>query len=118
MWSRPLVGTSLIQVVQCHPRCHLRNSAGDELAVALITGNGAACRISSRFLSKNQTVFGRVQEQLGDLNAVCKRTTGGIRVVKAFVREPAESRYTRLNEDLVNMQTISAIRNTFPLIFC
>jgi ATP-binding cassette subfamily B protein len=44
----------------------------------------------------------------------------GIRVVKAFVREPVEmARYSKLNDDLisVNMRTIRAIGNTFPVIF-
>lgn len=74
----------------------------------------------TRFLVRNGELFRRVQEQLGDLNAVLQENLVGVRVVKAFVREPAETRrYTLLNDELahVSMKTIRAIRNTFPIIF-
>jgi len=61
-----------------------------------------------------------VQEQLGDLNAVLQENLSGVRVVKAFVREAAETaRYTTFNQALVStsIRTIKAIRNTFPFIF-
>lgn len=73
-----------------------------------------------RFLQQNSQVFRLVQEQLGNLNAVLQENLLGVRVVKAFVRETAETaRYTELNQMLVqtNMQTIRGIRNTFPFIF-
>ncbi|MHC5719778.1 MAG: ABC transporter transmembrane domain-containing protein, partial [Nostoc sp.] len=68
----------------------------------------------------NNKLFRQVQEQLSDLNAVLQENLLGIRVVKAFVRESTEkSRYTTMNDALLkaNMKTISAIRDTFPLIF-
>lgn len=73
-----------------------------------------------QFFTKNAKLFGRVQQQLGDLNAVLQENLLGVRVVKAFVREPTEiSRYTTLNDELVavNMRTIRALRNTYPVIF-
>lgn len=73
-----------------------------------------------QFFTKNAKLFGRVQQQLGDLNAVLQENLLGVRVVKAFVREPTEIvRYTTLNDELVavNMQTIRALRNTYPSIF-
>lgn len=76
--------------------------------------------LMARFLQKNSGLFGQVQEQLGDLNAVLQENLFGIRVVKAFVRENAEmERYTALNQILIgtNLKTIRAIRNTFPFIF-
>ncbi|MHC5719777.1 MAG: ABC transporter transmembrane domain-containing protein, partial [Nostoc sp.] len=68
----------------------------------------------------NNKLFRQVQEQLSDLNAVLQENLLGIRVVKAFVRESTErSRYTTMNDALLkaNMKTISAIRDTLPLIF-
>jgi ATP-binding cassette, subfamily B, multidrug efflux pump len=73
-----------------------------------------------RFLQQNSQVFRLVQEQLGNLNAVLQENLLGVRVVKAFVREGAETaRYTDLNQMLVqtNMRAIRGIRNTFPFIF-
>jgi ATP-binding cassette subfamily B protein len=121
---RTFIGTSLIQVVGSV--CTLAMIAvillvmNWQLAVITLAMVPLAAILLTRFLTKNQKIFGRVQERLGDLNAILQENLFGIRVVKAFVREPAElSRYIRLNDELVtvNMQTISEIRNTFPLIF-
>lgn len=91
-----------------------------QLALITLTVIPMAAWLMVRFLNRNKTIFRLVQEQLGDLNAVLQENLFGVRVVKAFVRESTESaRYTRLNQTLVetNMQTIRAIRNTFPFIF-
>lgn len=91
-----------------------------ELALITLTVIPMAAWLMARFLKKNSSLFGQVQEQLGDLNTVLQENLLGVRVVKAFVRESAEtSRYTRLNEALINtnLKTLSAIRNTFPFIF-
>lgn len=91
-----------------------------QLALITLTVVPMAAWLMVRFLNRNKTIFRLVQEQLGDLNAVLQENLFGVRVVKAFVRESTESaRYTRLNQTLVetNMQTIRAIRNTFPFIF-
>lgn len=121
---RTFVGTSLIQVVgslvtliTISVIVLLMNW---QLALITLAMVPLAAILLAQFLRRNQKLFGLVQEQLGDLNAVLQENLLGIRVVKAFVRESAEtSRYTRLNDNLVkvNMQTISALRNTFPLIF-
>jgi len=74
----------------------------------------------ARFLMRNNAIFRRVQEELGSLNAVLQENLLGVRVVKAFVQESTQTRrYSALNDQLVksNMQTIRAIRNTFPYIF-
>lgn len=91
-----------------------------KLALITLTVVPMAGWLMARFLRRNSSLFGRVQEQLGDLNAVLQENLFGVRVVKAFVRESTETtRYTTLNDALVrtNMQTIRAIRNTFPFIF-
>ena len=121
---RTFIGTSLIQVVGSVVTLVtisiillLMNWQLALITLALVPIAGF---ILAEFFSKNGTLFGRVQERLGDLNGVLQENLFGVRVVKAFARESIEnSRYTRLNNDLVmvSMQTISAIRNTFPLIF-
>lgn len=91
-----------------------------ELALITLTVVPMSAWLMARFLNRNGTLFRRVQEQLGDLNAILQENLLGVRVVKAFVREAVETeRYTALNTVLMqtNMQTIRAIRNTFPFIF-
>jgi ATP-binding cassette subfamily B multidrug efflux pump len=91
-----------------------------KLALITLTVVPMAGWLMAQFLNKNSKLFRQVQEQLSDLNAVLQENLLGIRVVKAFVRESTElTRYTELNDALVkaNMQTIRAIRDTFPYIF-
>ncbi|MCU0527776.1 MAG: ABC transporter ATP-binding protein/permease [Elainella sp. Prado103] len=91
-----------------------------QLALITLTVVPLSGWLLARFLRRNSMIFRLVQEQLGDLNAVLQENLLGVRVVKAFVREATESaRYTSLNQTLIetNMQTIRAIRNTFPFIF-
>lgn len=121
---RTFVGTNLIQVVGSVVTLVtitvILVVMNWQLALITLAMVPLAAILLERFLTKNQKVFGRVQERLGDLNGVLQENLLGVRVVKAFVRESAEmTRYTKINDDLVtvNMQTISAIRNTFPLIF-
>jgi ATP-binding cassette, subfamily B, multidrug efflux pump len=121
---RTFVGTSLIQVISAIVTLV-------SVAVILLVMNWRLALITLtvipltgwlliRFFTRNGDLFRQVQEQLGDLNAVLQENLIGIRVVKAFVREVAETqRYTAMNHALVkaNMKTIHAIRNTFPIIF-
>ncbi len=90
------------------------------LALITLTVVPLAGGLLANFFTRNSALFGQVQEQLGDLNAILQENLLGIRVVKAFVRESTETtRYTAMNDALVraNMKTIRAIRNTFPFIF-
>ncbi|MBD2256498.1 ABC transporter ATP-binding protein [Pseudanabaena sp. FACHB-2040] len=91
-----------------------------ELALITLTVVPLSAWLMARFLQLNNALFRQVQEQLSDLNAVLQENLLGVRAVKAFVREKAETRrYTRLNDALVesNLKTVRAIRNTFPFIF-
>lgn len=91
-----------------------------ELALITLTVVPMSGWLMVRFLLMNSKLFGEVQQQLGNLNTVLQENLFGVRVVKAFVRESAETeRYTRFNNVLrsTNMKTILAIRNTFPFIF-
>ena len=121
---RTFIGTSLIQVVGAVVTlitiAVIVLIMNWRLALITLAMLPIAAILLASFLTKNQKVFGLVQQQLGDLNAVLQENLIGVRVMKAFVRETAEkSRYTQLNDDLIttNMRTIGAIRNTFPLIF-
>lgn len=121
---RTFVGTSLIQVVSSLVTLVTISVIvlvmNWRLALITLAIVPLAALLLAQFLTKNQNVFGLVQEQLGDLNAVLQENLLGVRIVKAFVRQSTETaRYTKLNDDLVitNMQTIAALRNTFPLIF-
>lgn len=121
---RTFVGTSLIQVVGAVVTLITISIIliimNWQLALITLAMVPLAGLLMVRFLTTTQELFSQVQEQLGDLNAILQENLLGVRVVKAFVREPAErDRYTKLNNGLidVNMQTISAIRNVFPYIF-
>jgi ATP-binding cassette subfamily B protein len=121
---RTFVGTSFIQVINAMVSIA-------SIAIILLVMNLQLALITllivpstgwllARFFINNGELFGQVQTQLGNLNAVLQENLVGIRVVKAFVREVAEAqRYTALNNELVatSLRTIRAIRNTFPLIF-
>lgn len=121
---RTFVGTSLTQVVSSVAILVTTSIIlllmNWQLALITLALVPLAGFILAQFLTKNQSIFGQAQERLGDLNAVLQENLAGVRIVKAYVREPIEmSRYDKINRDLikVNMQTIAAIRNTFPLIF-
>jgi ATP-binding cassette subfamily B protein len=121
---RTFVGTSLIQVIGAVVTlvtiAVILLLMNWQLALITLSVVPLAGWILGRFLTRNDSLFRQVQEQLADLNSVLQENLLGIRVVKAFVRESAErSRYTLMNDQLVtaNMKTIRAIRNTFPLIF-
>ncbi len=121
---RLFLGTSLVQVVSSIVTLLatavillLMNWRLALITLALVP---LAALILANFLIKNQKVFGLAQERLGDLNGVLQENISGVRIVKAFVRESLEmSRYEGINRHLiqVNMKTIAAIRNTFPLVF-
>lgn len=121
---RSFIGTSLIQVIGAVVTlvtiATILLVMNWELALITLTVVPIAAWLLARFFGQNGSLFQRVQEQLGDLNAVLQENLLGVRVVKAFVREDQErSRYTALNNELiaVSMKTLYAIRNTFPLIF-
>jgi ATP-binding cassette, subfamily B, multidrug efflux pump len=64
--------------------------------------------------------FRLVQQKLGNLNTILQENLAGVRVVKAFVREPFEvARYRSANDDLLQ-ENLTIVRGTslsFPLIF-
>jgi len=72
------------------------------------------------FLTKIGPRFRIVQQKLGNLNTVLQENLAGVRVVKAFVREPYEQeRYRNANNSLLqeNLVVVRGTSLTFPLIF-
>jgi len=121
---RTFLGTSLIQVigsvVTLVSVTIILLLMNWQLALITLTVIPMAGWVLARFLTRNSKLFRQVQEQLSNLNVILQENLVGVRVVKAFVRESIETkRYTTLNEALIqaNMETIRAIRNTFPVIF-
>lgn len=121
---RTFLGTSLVQVISgiitLVSIAVILLIMNWELALITLTVVPLSSWLMARFLRLNSAIFRQVQESLSDLNAVLQENLLGVRAVKAFVREPVETRrYTHLNDDLVdaNILTIRAIRNTFPFIF-
>ena len=121
---RSFIGTSLIQVVGALVSLVTISTImilmNWQLALITLAIIPITALILGLFLFKNGALFGSLQEKLGNLNSVLQENLIGIRVVKAFVREPQElARYSDLNQDLVraNMRAIMAIRNAFPFIF-
>jgi ATP-binding cassette subfamily B multidrug efflux pump len=72
------------------------------------------------FATRARPLFMKVQQYLSHLNTVLQENLAGVRVVKAFAREPYEwERFAAANLDLTN-QSISVgkmIALAFPLIF-
>jgi ATP-binding cassette, subfamily B, multidrug efflux pump len=73
-----------------------------------------------RFFRSVGPRFRAVAQKLGMLNTVLQEGLAGVRVVKAFAREPYEAkRFRAANDDLLveNLAVIRGISLSFPLIF-
>ena len=121
---RTFVGTSLLQVFSAIATlttvATILLIMNWQLALISLTVIPLASLLLYRFLRINRPLFGQVQQRLGDLNDVLRENLLGVRVVKAFAREPVElQRYTQMNGSLIAiyLKTLTAIRNTFPFIF-
>lgn len=72
------------------------------------------------FIRRVRPRFLTVQQKLGNLNTILQENLAGVRVVKAFVREPYElARYRAANDNLLQ-ENLVIVRNTsftFPQIF-
>ncbi len=76
--------------------------------------------LMGRFLFAIRPLFEQVQARMGALNTVLQENLAGVRVVKAFVREPFEAtRFKTANQAYLatNLQTVRAFAGNFPLIF-
>ena len=121
---RTFIGTSLVQVISgvvtLVTIATILLIMDWKLALIALCAIPLAGSLLYRFFGQNRPLFSQVQERLGDLNDVLRENLLGVRVVKAFAREPVELvRYTQMNNSLVAvyLKTLNAIRNTFPFIF-
>ncbi len=88
------------------------------LALVSLSVVPATLLVLWRFIAGLGPMFRRTQEILGRLNSVLQENIAGIRVVKAFAREPYESqRYEQANVDLLRQGLIvrRMVANAFPL---
>jgi ATP-binding cassette subfamily B protein len=72
------------------------------------------------FIRRIMPIAQAVQRKLGALNTILQENLAGMRVVKAFAREPYEtSRYLDQNQDLLeeNINLVRLFSSVFPLIF-
>lgn len=72
------------------------------------------------FASKARPLFMKIQQRLADLNTVLQENLAGVRVVKAFAREPYElARYAQANQNLFDLNLVVGrmMAAAMPLIF-
>lgn len=72
------------------------------------------------FLARVRPLFNLTQQKLAELNTVLQENLAGIRVVRAFAREPHElERYTKVNHALrdISITINRQFAITFPLLF-
>ena len=90
------------------------------LALIVLTIVPAIFGIFLFFIRRIGPRFRLVQQKLGSLNTILQENLAGVRVIKAFVREPYEvARYRSANDDLLQ-ENLTIVRGTslsFPLIF-
>ncbi|MCS6773469.1 MAG: ABC transporter ATP-binding protein/permease [Thermoflexales bacterium] len=90
------------------------------LAVVTVALLPAFLALLGRFLARVRPLFNVTQQKLSELNTVLQENLAGIRVVRAFAREPFElERYTKVNTALkdISVAVNSQIAITFPLLF-
>jgi ATP-binding cassette subfamily B multidrug efflux pump len=72
------------------------------------------------FASRARPLFMQIQQRLADLNTVLQENLAGVRVVKAFAREPYETgRYAQANQNLFDLNLVVGrlMASVMPLIF-
>jgi ATP-binding cassette subfamily B protein len=72
------------------------------------------------FASRAQPLFREIQQRIADLNTVLQENLVGIRVVKAFAREPYEARrYAQVNQNVFDLNLVVGrlFAVAIPLIF-
>jgi ATP-binding cassette subfamily B protein len=93
------------------------NTALALLAFAVVPATALVLAI---FVRRLGPMFRGLQVKLGTLNTVLQENVAGVRVVRAFAREPFESaRYDVANRDLLDqgLQVRRTVANAFPLLF-
>ncbi|HIE38773.1 MAG TPA: ABC transporter ATP-binding protein [Anaerolineae bacterium] len=91
-----------------------------QLALIMLVLTPLTMGVFALFASRARPLFVEVQRRLGRLNTVLQENLAGIRVVKAFVREPHEARRFGETNRLLYEKSLEVgrlISMAFPLIF-
>ena len=91
-----------------------------QLALAALSVIPAIFVVLALFIVRIRPRFKVIQQRLGMLNTVLQENLAGVRVVRAFATEPAESaRYRAANQALLVewLAQIKVFATSFPLIF-
>jgi ATP-binding cassette subfamily B protein len=91
-----------------------------QLALMIIALVPAILAVLFMFITRIMPISKLVQQNLGALNTILQENLAGMRVVKAFAREPYEiDRYERQNLELLdsNLQLIKVFTTFFPVVF-
>ena len=90
------------------------------LALLAFTVVPATALVLAVFVRRLGPRFRMLQVKLGALNTVLQENVAGVRVVRAFAREPFEAtRYDAANRELLDqgLQVRRTVANAFPLMF-
>jgi len=91
-----------------------------QLALIMLALVPLTLGVFSFFANKARPLFMRIQQRLAELNTVLQENLVGVRVVKAFAREPYEAqRYTQVNQNLFDLNLVVGrlFATAIPLIF-
>ena len=91
-----------------------------QLALVTLATVPVVLGVLVRLVGLIRPMFEQVQAKLGRLNTVLQENLAGIRVVKAFAREPFErTRFQAANQDYlaINMQVLRIFSASFPFVF-
>ncbi|MDP3630881.1 MAG: ABC transporter ATP-binding protein [Actinomycetota bacterium] len=91
-----------------------------QLALVALLAIPGTIFVLVRFVGGLGPMFRGFQQRLAALNSVLQENVAGVRVVKAFAREPFEaSRYRSANESLLEqgLKVRRVVANAFPLLF-
>jgi ATP-binding cassette subfamily B multidrug efflux pump len=91
-----------------------------QLSIVMLVIVPLSFAIFGTVISRIRPLFRVVQQRLAHLNTVLQESLVGVRVVKAFVREPHEAqRFEHANQELydINIRIAKMISFVFPLIF-
>ncbi|MBE0477126.1 MAG: ABC transporter ATP-binding protein [Coriobacteriia bacterium] len=121
---REFVGGGLVQAVSAMlllaGAVVLLLSMNARLAAVAFTVIPATVGVLLGFVGRLSPMFKGFQARLGALNSVLQENVAGVRVVRAFGREPHEiERFRRANEALLEqgMTVRRTVANAFPLLF-
>jgi ATP-binding cassette subfamily B multidrug efflux pump len=91
-----------------------------QLSIVMLVIVPLSFAIFGTVISRIRPLFRVVQQRLAHLNTVLQESLVGVRVVKAFVREPHEAqRFEHANQELydINVRIAKMVSFLFPLIF-